>query len=209
MEKIDSENLVENGINLLLPVQIKIEVLEKKLQEELTGFEIRKDGENDGTLYGEVLTVKLNPGTQDYDLDLELEVLTKTKLFKNKKLKVDVQLKIDFNQQKQEIDLGDYKASGENDSWFTNKLIGFLLNSLIRKKVLEKSNFLLRPKIEETKTKLNKKLDNLIEVQKGILLYGSIQDLFLQQVYVKQKNLVILLAAQGNLAGQVFDLDIS
>ncbi len=208
MEKLDTENALKNGVNILLPVQIKLKVLEKKLQEELIGFEVRKDGEDDGTLYGEVLAANLHPGTQGYDLNLELEILTKTKLFKNKKLKIDLQLKLNFNQQKQAIDLEDYKATGENNSWFTNKLIGFLLNSLIRKKVLEKSNFHLEPKLKKAKTALNKKLENLFEVKKGVLLYGNMQELFLQEVYVKEKHLIILLAAQGDLAAEIFELNL-
>ncbi len=207
MEKLDINNALENGVNILLPVQIKLKVLEKKLQKELIGFEIRKDGEEDGTLYGEVLAAKLHPSRQDFDLNLELEILTKTKLFKNKKLKIDLQLKLNFNLQKQAIELENYKAIGENNSWFTNKLIGFLLNSLIRKKVLEKSNFHLEPKLKKAKTTLNKKLENLFEVKKGVLLYGNMQELFLQDVYIQQKHAVIMLAAQGDLAAEISDLD--
>ncbi|WP_310991761.1 DUF4403 family protein [Aequorivita marina] len=197
----------ENGIKILLPVQIKLETVEKKLQEELIGFKIRKDGADDGSLYGEVIAINLFAGSQNYDLDLELELLTKTKLFKGKSLKVDIQLKLSFDQQQQTINLNHYKATGENDSWLANKLIDFLLNSFIRRKVLDKSNFLLQPKLKNVKTELNEKLENLLEVKKGVLLYGSFQDLYLKEVYFKQKHLVVLVAANGNLAAEVSELD--
>lgn len=207
MEKLETKDTVENGINIILPVQIKLEAIEKKLQEELIGFEIRKDGEDDGTLYGEVTAINLHSGTQNYDLDLALEVLTKTKLFKDKELKIDVQLQLSFDQQKQTIDLSDYKATGENNSWLTNKVVSFLLNSFIRKKVLDKSNFLLQPKLQLAKTKLNKKLESLLEVKNGVLIYGNVQELYLQEVYVKKKHLVVLVVAMGDLAAEVSELD--
>ncbi|WP_121667141.1 DUF4403 family protein [Mesonia aquimarina] len=195
------------GISIQIPVKIKLEAIEKVLREKLVGFKIQKE-EVDSKQFGEVLSLNLLPGKSGYDLGIQLEVLMKTLLFKNKKINFSFQLKFEYDKELQELDIKEYKVIGEQKYWLTNKALKVITDFIFKKKLSSQSKLFLSPKISELLDQLNKKLENIIEVKKGISLFGSIDNFKVIDLYFKEIGLVVLINFEGNMAAEVSEIEL-
>ncbi len=203
-EKNTNEN---NGISIQIPVKIKLEALEKVLQQKLVGFKIQKE-EGSSKQFGEILSLKLFPGEPGYDVCIQQEVLMKTVLFNNKKINFSFQLKLGYEEETQELKIEDYKVDGEHKTWLANKLLKIIMTILFKKKLGGNSKFLVTPKLNELLDQLNKKLENIIEVKKGILLFGAINSFQIINLYFKENGLIALVSLKGELAAEISEIEI-
>ncbi|MDT0293594.1 DUF4403 family protein [Mesonia ostreae] len=205
--KSEKEDFQE-GAFVHIPVKIRLEALEKVFQKKIEGYIIHEEDSEDGKQFGEILSIHLSPGTKGYDLYVQQEIKMKTILFSNKIMKFHCQLKLSFNAEKQELQVDDYRVEGEQKSWFTNQALEMMMNSIFRKKILNKSKFSFLPKLQELVGDLNKKLADIIEVKKGILVFGNIKDFKIVDLYFKEDHLVVRLELGGVLAAEIYELEI-
>lgn len=196
-----------DGISIQIPIKIKLEAIEKVLQQKLVGFKIQKE-EGSGKQFGEILSLELFPGEVGYDVCIRQEVLMKTLLFKNKKIGFNMQLKFEYNKENQELIIKNYKVEGEEKSWLINNLLHVVMGILFKKKLSNNSKFILTPKISELLHQINDKLENIVEVKKGINLFGAIDNFKVNKLYFKETGLVALIKIEGNLAAEVYEIEL-
>lgn len=196
-----------DGISIQIPIKIKLEAIEKVLQQKLVGFKIQKE-EGSGKQFGEILSLDLFPGEVGYDVCIRQEVLMKTLLFKNKKIGFSMQLKFEYNKENQELIIKNYKVEGEEKSWLINNLLHVVMGILFKKKLSNNSKFILTPKISELLHQINDKLENIVEVKKGINLFGAIDNFKVNKLYFKETGLVALIKIEGNLAAEVYEIEL-
>ncbi|MBW2961784.1 DUF4403 family protein [Mesonia aestuariivivens] len=206
---MSKENITtESGVSIQIPVKIRLEALEKVLQDKLVGFKIQKE-EDGAKQFGEILSINLSSGIDDYGLCIQQEILMKTFLFKNKKIGFKMQLNFEYNQKDQELVIKNYKVEGEKKSWLTNILINVVMGLLFKKKLSNNFKLELTPKISELLNQINDKLKNILEVKKGINLFGAIDTFKVNDLYFKEDGLVALINIQGNLAAEVSEIELS
>lgn len=208
LEEKKTESFTE-GVFVHIPVKIRLEALEKVFQKKLEGYIIHEEGAEDGKEFGEILSVDLSPGTKGYDLNVQQEVRMKTIFFSNKIVKFHCQLKLSFNSEEQELQVDDYMVEGDQKSWFTNQALEMMMNSIFRKKILNNSKISFLPKLQDLVKDLNKKLADFIEVKKGILVFGTINDFKIVDLYFKEDYLVARLELGGLLAAEVYEIEIN
>jgi len=201
------ENSAE-GVFIHIPIKIRLEALEKVFQEKLVGYIIQEDDSEEGKEFGEILSIHLSPGTEGYDLYVQQEIKMKTILFSNKIVKFHSQLKLSYNSTEQELQVDDYRVEGEQKSWLTNQALKLVIGSVFRKQILDKSKIPLLPKLQEIVKSINKKLDGIIEVKKGILLFGTITEFKIVDLYFKEEYLVARLEIEGVLAAEISEIEI-
>ncbi|MDQ7917578.1 DUF4403 family protein [Mesonia sp. MT50] len=205
--KSEEENFQE-GVFIHIPVKIRLEALEKVFQQKLVGYIIQEDDSEDAKQFGEILSIHLSPGIEGYDLLVQQEIKMKTMLFSNKIVKFHFQLKLSYNADEQELQVNDYRVEGEQKSWFANQALKVMMNSIFRNKILKMSKISLLPKLQDLVKDLNKKLAAILEVKKGILLFGNIDKFKIVDLYVKEDCLVARLELAGVLAAEVYELEI-
>ncbi|SHJ10182.1 protein of unknown function [Mesonia phycicola] len=208
MKEVENRNYNEDGIIINIPVKIKLEALEKLIQDKLIGFKIKKDNSSEEKELGEITAISLSPGEEEYDVNIHQEVLLDTILFSNKKVKFSIQLKFEYDYLLQELVVSKYKVEGENKAWLTNQVLKVMMNTLLKKKILDKSKLLLLPKIEEAIQNINDKLENIIEVKEGVLVFGAIDQIQVINLFFKENDLVAILKIQGALAAEVSKIEI-
>ena len=208
MREVENRNYNEDGIIINIPVKVKLEALEKLIQDKLVGFKIKKDSSSEEKELGEITAVSLSPGGEEYDVVIHQEVLLNTMLFSNKKVKFSFQLKFAYHPQLQELVVSKYNVEGENKAWLTNQVLKVMMNTLLKKKILDKSKVLLLPKIEEALQSINSKLENIIEVKEGVLVFGSINQIQVISLFFKENDLVAILKIEGALAAEVSKIEI-
>ena len=196
-----------DGISIQIPIKIKLEAIEKVLQQKLVGFKIQKE-EGSGKQFGEILSLELFPGEVGYDVCIRQEVLMKTVLFNNRKISFSFQVKLGYDEDTQELKIENYKADGEHKTWLTNKLLKLIMTMLFKKKLGGTSGFLLTPKLNEMLDQLNEKLENIIEVKKGIRLFGAINSFKIIDLYFKETGLIALVSLKGDLAAEVSEIEL-
>ena len=79
---------------------------------------------------------------------------------------------------------------------------------LFKKKLGGTSKFLLTPKLNEMLDQLNEKLENIIEVKKGIRLFGAINSFKIIDLYFKETGLIALVSLKGDLAAEVSEIEL-
>lgn len=208
MREVENRNYNEDGIIINIPVKVKLEALEKLIQDKLIGFKIKKDNSPEEKELGEITAISLSSGEEEYDVNIHQEVLLDTILFSNKKVKFSIQLKFEYNYLLQELVVSKYKVEGENKAWLTNQVLKVMMNTLLKKKILDKSKLLLLPKIEEAIQNINDKLENIIEVKEGVLVFGAIDQIQVINLFFKENDLIAILKIQGALAAEVSKIEI-
>jgi len=207
MSMMKKNETTDNGISIQIPVKITLTALEKVLQEKLVGYQIQKE-EAKGQQYGKILAVHLSNGKPGFDVCIRQQVLMKTMLFKNKTISFSFQLKFDFDEEQQEIIIKNYQVEGEQKAWLTNRLLKTMMTLLMKKKLSGNSKLFLTPKISEFLQQINQKLENIIEVKKGVQLFGAINDFKIQNLYFKEDAVVVLVKLEGNLAAEVSEIEL-
>ena len=132
----------------------------------------------------------------------------KTVLFNNRKISFSFQVKLGYDEDTQELKIENYKADGEHKTWLTNKLLKLIMTMLFKKKLGGTSKFLLTPKLNEMLDQLNEKLENIIEVKKGIRLFGAINSFKIIDLYFKETGLIALVSLKGDLAAEVSEIEL-
>jgi len=207
MPMMKKNETTDNGISIQIPVKITLTALEKVLQEKLVGYQIQKE-EAKGQQYGEILAIHLSNAKPGFDVCIRQQVLMKTVLFKNKTISFSFQLKFDFDEEQQEIIIKNYQVEGEQKAWLTNRLLKTMMTLLMKKKLSGNSKLFLTPKISEFLQQINQKLENIIEVKKGVQLFGAINDFKIQNLYFKEDAVVVLVKLEGNLAAEVSEIEL-
>jgi len=198
----------QEGFLIQLPAKIKLHALEKVIQDKLTGYEIKKGEGEDAKDFAEINSISLAPGKEGFDLSLPMEIVAKTLLFTNKIIKSTIHLKFEYQPELDELSLKNYEFDGEDNGWITNNFLEVLINLLLKKKILNKSEILLKPKIEEFVEGINVKLQNIMEVKHGVLLFGEIKDFKIMNLYFKEGDLILILKTTGVLAAEINEIEL-
>lgn len=198
----------KDGISIQMPVKIRLSALEKVIRQKLIGYKIKKGGSGDAKQFAEIQNVNICQAKDDYDLCIQQEILMKTILFENKRIKFRIQVKFEYDKTSQELKIATYKVNGREESWLTNKILKIIMNNLLRGKILDEAKIMLVPKIKELLQKTNEQLKNIIEVKKGIFLFGTVDTFKVCDLYFKEDALIAILKAEGALAAEVSELEI-
>jgi len=198
----------QEGFLIQLPAKIKLHALEKVIQDKLTGYEIKKGEGEDAKDFAEINSISLAPGKEGFDLSLPMEIVAKTLLFTNKIIKSTIHLKFEYQPELDELSLKNYEFDGEDNGWITNNFLEVLINLLLKKKILNKSEILLKPKIEEFVEGINVKLQNIMKVKHGVLLFGEIKDFKIMNLYFKEGDLILILKTTGVLAAEINEIEL-
>jgi hypothetical protein len=196
------ENITDRRYNVILhlPVKIEYRVLETYLQKKLLG-KILSKGKANGETSDHARIQKINlvrSPLEDFDLAVQLQLKLLTTFFKNREIKVVVHLSLNFNEPQQEIRIPRYRLDGENNGWFTNKLVETLVNNFMYSKLKEKMKFDISPIINQKLEKLNAELGGGKEMAEGINLTGKISEFRVQEVIPGQRTLLVSVKILGN-----------
>ncbi len=148
MEETAAEG--RHNVILNLPVKISYKVLETYLQKKFLGKVLSK-GKANGETSDHARIQKINlerSSLEDFDLAVHLQLKLLTTLFSNREIKMVVHLSVGFREAQQEILISRYKLEGENNGWFTNKLVETLINKFMYSKLQEKMKFDITPLVQ-------------------------------------------------------------
>lgn len=198
--------LPENKLSLQLPLKIRFEAIEKLIQQKLIGFQIKNEKEE--KQFGEVLNVQLLKAHSSYDVCIEQEIRLHTLLFNKKTIKFQIHLKFEYNASSEELQIKKYKVEGEQKTWLVNKLLETVMQLLLKNKLSTNSQFNLKPKLDELLLKINDKLESIIEVKQGVLVYGGLENLKIMNLYFKEENLILQVSITGKLAAEISEIEL-
>lgn len=190
----------EDHIIVNLPVRIKYEVVQEYFRQELVGELIKKE-EKPGkeTAYAEILSLSVDKSTEKgFDLVFHLKIRSLLSLYKNKILQISLHASLEFSPQAQRIFVREFSLHGNNNGWFTNRVIEVLANSFLYKKLKAKLDFELLPVIRDQVSQVNQKLSEKMEVYQGIRLSGELRHFRIADVIPAEKYLVISVELRGN-----------
>lgn len=199
-----------HNVILNLPVKVSYKVLEDYLQKKFQG-KILSKGKANGETSDHARIQKINlerSPLEDFDLAVHLQLKLLTTLFTNKEIKMVVHLSVAFREAQQEVLISRYKLEGENNGWFTNKIVETLINNFMYSKLQEKMKFDLRPLITERLEKLNTKFTGGLEVMEGVNLSGKITEFKVQEVIPGQRTLLVSVKILGNNVLNIHKIDL-
>lgn len=208
MEGTPSE--VRNNVVLHLPVKISYKVLESYLQKKFLGKVLSKGKKGGGSSdHARIQKINLQRSPlDDFDLAVHLQLKLLTTLFKNKIITMVVHLSVGFKEAQQEIHISRYKLEGENNGWFTNKIVETLINNFMYSSLQEKMKYDLRPLVNERLEKLNNKFAGGLEVIDGMNITGTISEFSVQEVIPGQYNLLVAVKILGNNVLNIKRIDL-
>ncbi|UJH91020.1 DUF4403 family protein [Antarcticibacterium sp. 1MA-6-2] len=204
------EKQLRDNIDISLPVKVKFHVLEEVLRERMVGENIQVEKENgDVTKYAKILDVSLGRSIEeDYDLTVEVHFTTLTSLFKNTKGSLLFHATVDFKELEQRLRIGDYKIVGTGNSWFMNKTLETVANSLMYDKLRNKMSVDFRSHIAPQLEKLNEKLGNTMEVANGVKLSGNLKQARICNIIIGNNELLVLVHIEGGTGVEITNIDI-
>lgn len=196
------EKIAERRYNVVLhlPVKIEYKVLETYLQKKLLG-KILSKGKANGETSDHARIQKINlerSPLEDFDLAVHLQLGLLTTFFRNREIKMTLHLALGFREAQQEILIPKYRLDGENNGWFTNKLVETLVNNFMYSKLKEKMRFDISPIVSQKLEKLNAEFAGGKEIVEGINLSGKLNEFRVQEVIPGQRTLLISVKILGN-----------
>lgn len=204
------ETPLRDNIDIRLPVKINFHVLEELLRERMVGENIQVEKENGAvTKYAKILDVSLRRSDlDDFDITVEVHFTTLTSLFKNSRGSLLFHATIDFKEQEQIVRVGNYKIKGTGSSWFMNKTLETVANSLMYNKLRGKMTVDFRPHILPQLEKLNQKLENKMEATSGVFISGNLKDANICDLIIGNSELLILVHIQGGTGIEITKVDM-
>lgn len=204
------EKHLRDNIDIRLPVKIKFHVLEGVLRERMVGENIQVEKENgEVTKYARILDVSLGKSMEeDFDITVEVHFTTLTSLFKNTKGSLLFHATVDFRELEQTVRVGNYKIKGTGNSWFMNKTLETVANSLMYDKLRSKMSMDFRPHIVPQLEKLNQKLGNEMEVAGGVLLSGNLKQVSICNIIIGNSELLVLVHIQGGTGVEITKMEM-
>ncbi|NJW53594.1 DUF4403 family protein [Salinimicrobium oceani] len=202
------ENL--HKVSIYLPVKIEYKVLETYLQKKFLGKILSKGKANGATSdHAKIQKINLERSPlEDYDLSVYLQLQLLTTLFTNREIKIVMHLSLGFKEAQQEVLITKFRLDGENEGWFTNKVVETFINSFMYAKIKEKMHFDLRPVINKRLEKLNLELSSGKEVVDGISLSGKINEFRVQEIIPGQQTLLVSIKLLGNNVLNIKKIDL-
>lgn len=196
------EKIAERRYNVVLhlPVKIEYKVLETYLQKKLLG-KILSKGKANGETSDHARIQKINlerSPLEDFDLAVHLQLGLLTTFFRNREIKMTLHLALGFREAQQEILIPKYRLDGENNGWFTNKLVETLVNNFMYSKLKEKMRFDISPIVAQKLEKLNAEFAGGKEIVEGINLSGKLNEFRVQEVIPGQRTLLVSVKILGN-----------
>lgn len=208
MEEIIQEN--RYNVIIHLPVKIEYKILDAYLQKKFLG-KILSKGKANGESSDHVRIQKINlerSPLEDFDLAVHLQLQLLTTFFSGREIKMVVHLSLSFKEAQQEVLIPRYRLDGENNGWFTNKLVETLVNNFMYSRLKEKMKFDLRPLIAERLEKLNVELSTGKEIVEGVNLTGKLSELRVQEVIPGQRTLLVSVKILGNNVLNIRKIDL-
>lgn len=204
------EKHLRDNIDIRLPVKIKFHVLEELLRERMVGENIQVEKENgDVTKYAKILDVSLGKSLEDdFDITVEVHFTTLTSFFKNSKGSLLFHATVDFRELEQTVRVGNYKIQGTGSSWFMNKTLETVANSLMYEKLRSKMSMDFRPHIAPELEKLNSKLENNWEAAGGVFLSGSLKQASICNIIIGNSELLVLVNIQGGTGVEIRKIEL-
>lgn len=203
-------NETRYNVILHLPVKITYKVLETYLQKKLLGKILSKGksgGGSSDTARIQKISLERSP-LEDYDLVVHIQLGLLTTFFRNKEIKMAMHLSLTFREADQEILIPRYKLEGENNGWFTNKLVETLINNFMYSKLKEKMKFDIRPLVTQKLEGINQKLNAGLEVMDGINITGKVNEFRVQEVIPGQRTLLVAVNVLGNNVLNIQKIDL-
>lgn len=198
------------NVILHLPVKITYKVIETYLQKKLLGKILSKGksgGGSSDTARIQKITLERSP-LEDYDLVVHIQLGLLTTFFRNKEIKMAMHLSLTFREADQEILIPRYKLEGENNGWFTNKLVETLINNFMYSKLKEKMKFDIRPLVKQKLEGINQKLTAGLEVMDGVNITGKVNEFRVQEVIPGQRTLLVSVNVLGNNVLNIQKIDL-
>lgn len=205
-----STNESRYNVILHLPVKITYKVIETYLQKKLLGKILSKGksgGGSSDTARIQKITLERSP-LEDYDLVVHIQLGLLTTFFRNKEIKMAMHLSLTFREADQEILIPRYKLEGENNGWFTNKLVETLINNFMYSKLKEKMKFDIRPLVKQKLEGINQKLTAGLEVMDGVNITGKVNEFRVQEVISGQRTLLVSVNVLGNNVLNIQKIDL-
>jgi len=195
----EKENDPNNNITAKLPLVISYEALEGVLKNKLIGEHIEKDKDNGKTIkYAEILDVSLSKSKAlNFDIEISFKLKSLMFLFKNSTfgLQVDVSLRLDEKRQFIKVDNFEIDSKGLNK--VTDSILESVVNRFMYKKLKNKLQLDLVPKLEKQLKSINDELANRLQAKDGVHISGKMENLRLLDLKAKENFLWILISLNG------------
>ena len=197
-------------IAIKLPVKIKYEALQQMINKKLVDQYVEKENEaGEATRYAQIIDAEIVHSTEHpYDLDMYVGVKMLTSIFKNKIMSMVVHLSTSFNSEEQKLEVSHFKIKTKTHSWLGDKFLQVTFNSLLHEFIKKKMRLDLHQIIQQRIQKLNARLSNSIEPQKGVFLKGKIENIRILEIEYLPEYLMIFneIHAQGEVLLKEFPL---
>lgn len=206
------ETISDSRYNIILhlPVKIEYKVLENYLQKKFLGKVLSKgkaNGETSDHARIQKINLERSP-LEDFDLAVHLQLKLLTTFLRDREIKMVVHLSLSFKESQQELIIVRYKLEGQNNGWFTDKVVETLINNFMYSKLKQKMKFDLKTVIDHRLEKLNTELSSGKEIADGINLSGKLSEFRVQEVIPGQRTLLVSIKVLGNSVLNIRKIEI-
>lgn len=195
----DNEIPISNDISITIPVKINFTAIENFLIEKFAGEIISKvDTKGKEIKYAKIIDIKIaKSNSEKYNIEIIIKLQTLTFLYRNRELNITISAELILNVDKQKLFVANYKIDSKGKSWFTDQMLKSILNTFIYQKIIKKLAFDLKPIVKDNLNSINTKLASNFELKEGISLIGSLEDLNISHIKLKDDHLWVLINIKG------------
>lgn len=190
---------IQDEILVHIPVKIEYQVLNQFLRQKLIGEKLGTENQaGEETNYAEVLDLTLVRSEHTgLDLSLRADLKALTTFLKNKRVSVILHFSLVFDEDTQEISVGNYKLEGNNQNWLLNKPVEMLANKIAYKKLKEKMKLDFSPIIGKQLHQLNEKMNAPVETVDGIFVTGQLKEFKIKTILPGDNLFMVWVAVSG------------
>ncbi|WP_178987690.1 DUF4403 family protein [Winogradskyella schleiferi] len=195
----DSEIPVSNDISITIPVKVNFTAIENYLNEKFAGEIISKvDTKGKEIKYAKIIDIKIaKSNSETYNIEIIIKLQTLTFLYRNRELNITISAELILNVDKQKLFVANYKIDSKGKSWFTDQMLKSIVNTFIYQKIIKKLAFDLKPIVKDNLNSINTKLASNFELKEGISLIGSLENLSISHIKLKDDHLWVLIKIKG------------
>ncbi|MDN3492829.1 DUF4403 family protein [Winogradskyella bathintestinalis] len=190
---------IDEEILMTIPVKISFDAIENFLAKKFVGEIISKeDPKGKEIKYAKILDIKISQSTHDiYNIAITVKLQTLTFLFRERELLISILMELTFDVDNQKLFIESYKMDSKGKSWITDQMLKSILNTFIYQKIIEKLSFDLKPIVKENLNLINTKLASNLELKEGISLIGSLDNLTVSHIEIKNSQLWVFIRING------------
>ncbi|WP_179022431.1 DUF4403 family protein [Winogradskyella forsetii] len=195
----DTEIPVSEEISMTIPIKVNFIAIESYLIEKFVGEIISKENTKGKEIkYAKIVDIKIAKSSSDqYNIEIVVKLQTLTFLYRNKELSITTSAELQLDVKNQKLFVAKYKIDSKGKNRFTDQVLKSILNTFIYQKIIKKLAFDLKPLVKDNLNSINTKLASNLELSEGVSLIGSLENLAISHMKLKDDHLWVLIKING------------